>query len=167
MLDAYSGGRFTVWERQGFLEVSDGDVIDYEPIHEEIDRARKAYRLQELALDPWNSAQTIAWAERENITAVHVGQTFAKLSGPTKEFLRLVRTGRLRHGGHPLARYNVDGFELKQDHRENVMPVKPNRDKSGKRIDGIVAAILALSGYVQRGQHRRRSAYEDRGLDVV
>lgn len=166
-LDAYSGGRFSVWEREGFLEVSAGDVIDYEPIHERIDEARRLYRLQELALDPWNSAQTIAWCERENITAVHVGQTFARLSGPTKEFLRLVRTARLRHGGNPVARYNVDGFELKQDHRENVMPVKPNRDKSGKRIDGIVAAILALSGYVQRGQHRRRSAYEDRGLDVV
>lgn len=166
-LDAYSGGRFSVWEREGLLEVSDGDVIDYDPIHQTIDRARKTYRLQELALDPWNSAQTIAWAERENITAVSVGQTFANLSGPTKELLRLVRTRRLRHGGNPVARYNVDGFELKQDHRENVMPVKPNRDKSGKRIDGIVAAILALSGYVKRGQHRRRSAYEDRGLDVV
>lgn len=167
MLDAYSGGRFTVWEREGWLDVSDGDVIDYDPIHQAIDQARKTYRLQELALDPWNSAQTIAWAERENVTAVSVGQTFANLSGPTKELLRLVRTARLRHGGNPVARYNVDGFELKQDHRENIMPVKPNREKSGNRIDGVVAAILALSGYIKRGQHRRRSAYEDRGLDVV
>lgn len=166
-LDAYSGGRFTVWEREGWLNVSDGDVIDYEPIHEAIAEANRRYAFEDLSLDPWNASQTIRWAESEGITAVDVGQTFAKLSPPTKELLRLVRTRRLRHGGNPVARYNVDGFEVKQDPSENIKPVKPDRGKSGKRIDGIVAAILALSGYMRRGQHQRQSAYEDRGLDVV
>jgi phage terminase large subunit-like protein len=32
---------------------------------------------------------------------------------------------------------------LKQDENENIRPVKPDR-KTGKRIDGIVATIMAL-----------------------
>ncbi len=166
-LDAKTGGRFTVWERQGFLSVTAGEVIDYDEIHEQIDEDRKTFALVDVSLDPWNSAQTLAWAERERITTATVAQTYRALSPPTKELLRIIRTRQLRHGGHPVTRFNVDAFELKRDPAENVRPVKPDRAKSGKRIDGILAVILALDGYMRRGRNRRRSAYEDRGLDVV
>lgn len=166
-LDRHSGGRFSVWERQGFLTVSDGEVINYDLVHEQIDRDRRRFGLIDLSLDPWNSAQTIAWAEGEGVTTATVAQTYRALSPPTKELLRLIQLRRLRHGGNPVTRYNIDGFELKRDPAENIRPVKPNRQKSGKRIDGVLAVILALDGYMRRGRTRRRSAYEDRGLDVV
>lgn len=166
-LDAKSGGRFSVWARQGFLTITDGEVIDYDQIHTQILDDRRRFGLIDLSLDPWNSAQTVAWAERERITTVSVAQTYRALSPPTKEFLRLVRVRGLRHGGNPVSRYNVDAFELKRDPAENIRPVKPDRGKSGKRIDGVLAAILSLDGYMRRGRTRRRSAYEDRGLDVV
>lgn len=166
-LDKASGGRFTIWDREGWLDVVEGEVIDYDLVHAQIDEDRRAFGLVDVSLDPWNSAQTIAWAEREGITTASVAQTYRALSPPTKELLALTRTRRLRHGANPVTRYNVDGFELKSDPAENVRPVKPNRSRSGRRIDGVLAAILALDGYMRRGRNRRRSAYEDRGLDVV
>lgn len=166
-LDRASGGRFSVWQRQGFLTVSDGEVIDYEQVHDQIDKDRRRFGIVDLSLDPWNSAQTLAWAERQRVTAAAVAQTYRALSPPTKELMRLIQLRQLRHGGNPVTRYNIDGFELKSDPAENIRPVKPNRQRSGKRIDGILAVILALDGYMRRGRTRRRSAYEDRGLDVV
>lgn len=166
-LDAKTGGRFSLWDRQGFVEVSDGEVIDYDPIHEQIDADRRRFGLVDVSLDPWNSAQTIAWCERERITTATVAQTYRALSPPTKELLRIIRTRQLRHGGHPVTRHNIDALEVQRDPAENIRPVKPNRGRSGKRVDGVLAVILALDGYMRRGRNRRRSAYEDRGLDVV
>jgi phage terminase large subunit-like protein len=34
--------------------------------------------------------------------------------------------------------------EVKSDRQNNIMPMKPRRDTSGKRIDGIVAAVMAV-----------------------
>jgi phage terminase large subunit-like protein len=166
-LDARSGGAFSVWARQGFVDVSVGDVIDYDEIHAQLADDGQRFGIIDVSLDPWNSGQTIAWAEREGVTVATVAQTYRALSPPTKELLRLIKTRQLRHGGNPVTRYNVDAFELKSDPAENVRPVKPNRAKSGKRVDGILAVILGLDGYMRRGR-RRGSAYdEDRGLDVV
>jgi phage terminase large subunit-like protein len=166
-LDARSGGAFSVWVREGWVEVSAGEVIDYDQIHEQIERDASTFDLVDVSLDPWNSAQTMAWAERVGIATASVAQTYRALSPPTKELLRIIKTRQLRHGGHPVTRYNVDAFELKRDPAENVRPVKPDRAKSGKRVDGILAVILALDGYMRRGR-RRRSAYdEERGLDVI
>lgn len=165
-LDQATGGRFSVWVREGFVEVIDGEVIDYEIIHAQLDQDRRDFGLVDLSLDPWNAAATIAWCQRNRITAVAVPQTIRQLSPPTKELLKLTRARRLHHGGHPVTRWNVDALELKRDVSDNVRPVKPDRQKSGRRIDGVVALILALDGYLRRGQGRR-SAYEERGIETV
>lgn len=167
-LNNATGGRFDVWERQGLVNVSAGDVIDYDEIHEALEADARTFDLADLGADPWNSSSTIAWAQRSAaVEIVAVPQTYAHLSPPTKELLRLVRERRLAHGGHPVTRWNVDSLELRRDHADNVRPVKPDRSRSGRRIDGVLALILALDGYMRRGQHRRRSAYESRGLDVI
>lgn len=167
-LDARTGGRLSVWARQGFVTITEGEVVDYDAeVHPAIAEGLRRFALADLNLDPWNSSQTIKWAEAEGITAVPVSQTFRALSPPTKELLALIRTRRLRHGGNPVTRWNADSLELKRDNSDNIRPVKPDRSKSGKRIDGILALIMALDGYLRRGGEDNRSAYEDRGLDVV
>lgn len=165
-LDKATGGQFSIWARQGFATIVEGEVIDYEQIHERLEADRRTFGLVDLSLDPWNAAATIGWCERHRITAVPVAQTIRALSPPTKELLKLVRTKTLNHGGNPVTRWNVDALELKRDVSDNIRPVKPDRAKSGRRIDGIVALILALDGYLRRGQGRR-SAYEDRDVETV
>ena len=51
----------------------------------------------------------------------------------------------MRHGGNPVLRWMADCLSIRQDENANIRPVKPDRMKSGKRIDGIVAAIMARS----------------------
>lgn len=166
ILDGATGGRISVWARQGFLTIQDGDVIDYDEIHEQLEADGQRFRLAELNLDIWNSASTAKWAENQGLDAHPVRQTFAALSPPTKELLRIIRTRQLRHGGNPVTRWNAEALELLRDRAENVRPVKPDRQKSGKRVDGMVALIMALDGYMRRGTVRR-SAYEESGVRTV
>lgn len=166
-LDQATGGALRLWERQGRLTVVEGDVIDYGLIHRQLDQDRRNFGLVDVSLDPWNSSQTIAWCETEGITAVAVSQTFRALSPPTKELLRLIRQRRLMHGGDPVLRWNIDSLELKRDNSDNVRPVKPDRGRTGARVDGAIALILALDGYLRRGSNLRRSAYEEHGIQIV
>jgi phage terminase large subunit-like protein len=95
-----------------------------------------------------------------------MAQTFRALSPPTKELLRLIKLQAIAHNGNPVDRWNVDAVELKRDNSDNVRPVKPDRRKSGKRIDGFVALIMAVDGYLRRGTSRR-SAYEDEDVKTI
>lgn len=166
ILDKATGGKLTAWSKAGLIDIVDGEVIDYSLIHEQIEVDNRNFALVDISLDPWNSSTTISWCEDRRITAVSVNQTIRALSPPTKELRRLITERKIRHGGDPVLRWNIDSLEVKRDASDNERPVKPDRKKSGKRIDGAVALIMALDGYMRRGKVRR-SAYEDRGLDVV
>ncbi len=165
-LDKATGGRLSVWVREGFITATPGDVIDYDVVHGDIAALATKYELVDLSLDIWNSTATVNWCHSNGIVAVPMNQTFRALSPPTKELLRIIKLKALAHNGNPVDRWNVDAVELKRDNSDNVRPVKPDRRKSGKRIDGFVALIMAVDGYLRRGTGRR-SAYEDQGLEVI
>jgi phage terminase large subunit-like protein len=166
ILDKSTGGKISQWEKEGRVSILDGDVIDYDPIHEQIDRDNRRFGLIDIGLDPWNSSTTIKWCEKNRIEAIPIAQTFRALSPPMKELRKLVYERRVRHGADPVLRWNIDALEVKRDHSDNERPVKPDRKASGKRVDGAVALIMALDGAIRRGE-TRLSAYEERGLDVV
>jgi phage terminase large subunit-like protein len=64
--------------------------------------------------------------------------------------MRLVKAGQFNHGFHPVARWNADSAEVKRDDLDRVKLVKPMRDASGKRIDGLAAAANAIHVWQMR-----------------
>jgi phage terminase large subunit-like protein len=54
-------------------------------------------------------------------------------------------------------------LRVKSDGEGNIRPVKPDRFKEQKRIDGAIALILAVS----RAIHFQQSVYESRGLMIL
>ena len=163
LLDAYTGRKFSQWVKQGFVDVVDGAVIDYDLIHETILQTWDRYGLVDITVDRWNSTTSLNWAQQEGIPMFPMSQTFAALSPPSKELERIVLASLLNHGGNPVASWNANAVEVKKDNNENIRPIKPNRSKVGKRIDGIVALIMALDGWLRRGNDI--SAYEDTGTE--
>src|SRR5215207_3101708 len=150
---------YRLWAEQGYLTLTPGAVIDYEYVKAAIMEAAEGFNLVDVSYDRWNSSQVVKQLEDEGIEMVQVGQGFATMTSPTKELQRLVVKGKLRHGGNPLLRWCVANLAVKMDPGGNV---KPDRDRSGGRIDPIVALIMALDGWQRRGQaQRRRSRYAD------
>lgn len=74
---------------------------------------------------------------------VEVLQNYKHLSEACQVFEALVKARRVIHGGHRLLRWNLENVAIKTDDAGRIRPVKPRR--ATKRIDGIVATIIALS----------------------
>jgi len=98
----------------------------------------------EFAYDP-AFATDIALALRDGygLQTIEVLQNYKHLSEACQVFEALVKAKRILHGGHRLLRWNLENVAVKRDDAGRIRPVKPKR--ATKRIDGIVAAIMAIS----------------------
>lgn len=162
-LDARTAGQASVWARDGFLTVNAGNVIDYAAIYRTFDQDAKTFNVRRLGFDRWGSRVFVQQVEDKGIPINEVGQGFASMSAPSKEFERLVLEGKYRHGGNPVMRWMIDNVVVRQDPAGNI---KPDKEKSSEKIDGVVAAVMALDTATKLAPPRR-SAYEDHGLEIV
>lgn len=143
------------WIADGWIVGTEGDVVDYDAVRAAISggveheshkgpAVAEVVDLVELAIDRWNATQITTQLGEDGITVVPFGQGYGSMSAPTKEMERLLVGLKLNHGNNPVLRWMAGCTVLQNDGHENVKPVKPDRRKSAKRIDGIVAMIMAL-----------------------
>ena len=142
------------------IELSSGNVIDYREVEARLEWGARVFNLQEICFDPWNSREMSVPMIDRGFPCVEVRQGFQSLSAPSKKLLELVASGRLHHGGHPVMRWNASCLNAKWAN-DNLMFTKPDREKSSSRIDGVSAAVNALSRAVHG---EKRSVYETRGI---
>jgi phage terminase large subunit-like protein len=116
-------------------------VIDYDAIRLRINELHKVYRIREIAADRWNATQIITQLSGDGFTMVPFGQGYASMSSPSKELERIIADRKLIHGRHPVLRWMASNVTIEQDPAGNI---KPARQKSTEKIDGIVALIMAL-----------------------
>lgn len=157
--------QYRVWAAQGFLRTTPGNVVDYGFIKRDIIQLSERYDLREFAFDPWNAEKLTQELEEENgIKRFAFGQTISNFAEPMKEFERLILSRGLRHNGHPVMQWCVGNVTVKCDPNGNLRPVKPEHG-SKKKIDGVVAAVMALGRALlsQEGP----SQYEKAGLDLL
>jgi phage terminase large subunit-like protein len=152
---------YSTWVRHGLVTATPGNVIDYAYIRQQINDLAARYDVREVAFDPWNATQLSIQLQDDGINMIEMRQGFASLSGPSKELLRLVLAGGLAHGGNPVLRWMADNVTARQDPAGNV---KPDKAKSTGRIDGIVAAVMAIGRAATADPSGGRSVYENRGV---
>ena len=155
---------YLAWVNQGYMIATPGNVIDYEYIIREIERLGELYNIKEIAFDRWGATQISQTLTNMGFTLIGFGQGYVSMSPPTKEVERLIRQGRVRHGGHPVMRWMADNVMVTTDAAGNI---KPDKQKSRQKIDGVVAAIMATDRAVRNSVGRKDSVYERRGLVVL
>lgn len=148
---------YRVWEREGWLTIIQGATIDQDVIKMDIFKAMEEWDLKDVSYDRWNASKLVRELREEGVTMVDMGQGYASMSAPTKSFLQLVTDGNVLAGGNGSLRAQVSMTAATVDPAGNI---KPDKAKSGSRIDGVVSAIMALDGLNRRGQKPRRSAYD-------
>lgn len=154
---------YEAWVRQGLITATEGNVIDYSYIVKTITALGEQFHIREIAFDRWGAFQISQQLEALGFTMVAFGQGFVSMSAPTKELLRLVLDKRLVHDGNPVLRWMADNLVVSTDAAGNV---KPNKEKSREKIDGIVALIMALDRAIRHGG-AAASVYEARGVRVL
>ncbi len=133
------------WIRQGFIIPTPGDKIDYDFIKARIVEDAAAYDIREIPYDPYNASQLANDLIKEELPLIEFRQGFLTMSPAAKDFEIKVLGGQIAHGGNPVMKWMVSCTEIVKDPAGNIKPVKPDRQKSVKRIDGVVAAIMALA----------------------
>lgn len=168
--------RYDIYRDKGLLNVTDGAIIDFEAMlryikHPDarttpIDLATRFPNLRgaEIGYDP-AFATELAVQLRDKCgyreKTIEVLQNYKHLSEACQVFEALVKAGRVIHGGHRLLRWNLENIAIKTDDAGRIRPVKPR--KQTKRIDGIVATLIALALLI-RMPEQEASVYQTRGV---
>ncbi len=152
---------YDVWERQGYLQTTEGNVVHYGFIEQFIERLGERFNIREIAFDRWGAVQMVQNLEGMGFTVVPFGQGFKDMSPPTKELMKLVLEQKIAHGGHPVLRWNMDNIYIRTDPAGNI---KADKEKSTEKIDGAVATIMALDRAIRCGNDHGASVYDERGL---
>lgn len=152
---------YDVWERQGYLQTTEGNVVHYGFIEKFIEKLGERFNIREIAFDRWGAVQMVQNLEGMGFTVVPFGQGFKDMSPPTKELMKLVLEQKIAHGGHPVLRWNMDNIYIRTDPAGNI---KADKEKSTEKIDGAVATIMALDRAIRCGNDHGASVYDERGI---
>lgn len=154
---------YDVWEKQGCLMTTEGNVIHYGFIENFIEELGKKFHIREIAFDRWGAVQMVQNLEGIGFTVVPFGQGFKDMSPPSKRLMELVLEQKVAHGGHPVLRWMMDNIFVRTDPAGNI---KPDKEKSTEKIDGAVATVMALDRTIRNEGNHGGSVYDDRGILV-
>ena len=152
---------YDLWERQGVLMTTEGNVVHYGFIEKFIEKLGERFNIREIAFDRWGAVQMVQNLEGMGFTVVPFGQGFKDMSPPTKELMKLTLEQKLAHGGHPVLRWMMDNIYIRTDPAGNI---KADKEKSTEKIDGAIATIMALDRAIRCGAESGESVYDSRGI---
>lgn len=138
-----------VWVDEGFLELTSGDVIDYQAIRSTIDKDARDFDIQEVGYHRWGVTQLATELDDAGLTVVPVTTGIASSGPPTKELERLVYEKKYRHGGNPVMWWMVNNIGIKKDSEGNI---KIDPQKSADTVTGPIAAVMALDRALRTDQ---------------
>src|SRR5262249_49893426 len=132
-------------------------VIDSDAIVQHVLGMTQRFKLLkqgEIGYDPAFATEVAIRLAGKGLNTVEVRQNYTMLSEACQVFEALVKAKRVLHGGHRLLRWNVENVAVKTDDAGRIRPVKPR--KAAKRIDGVVATIIALSRLMVMPEPKKR-----------
>ena len=136
---------YDLWERQGTLMTTEGNVVHYGYIEKFIEQLGERFNIREIAFDRWGAVQMVQNLEGMGFTVVPFGQGFKDMSP----------------GGHPVLRWMMDNIFIRTDPAGNI---KADKEKSTEKIDGAIATIMGLDRAIRCGNDTGASVYDSRGL---
>lgn len=151
--------RYQAWVNSGHLEETDGAEIDYRAILAEAVEANKACPVECSPIDPHGATNLSHHLDDEGLTPVTIIQNYTNMSDPMKELEAAIMSGRFHHDGNPIMTWcvgNVIGKNI-PGNDDIVRPIKQGNDN---KIDGAVAAIMAIGRAMVPPEQEQTSVYE-------
>jgi phage terminase large subunit-like protein len=163
LLSEFTDGAFEQWVRDGWVSATDGDTIDYDRVINDIVADNERFNIIRCVYDRWSGEPVRQQVQAAtSLDMIESGTTYQQMTAPMNEAMRLLTAQEIAHGGNPVARWMADNLDAKRprDDPDRIRPVKPDRQATGKRIDGMPAWFFALDGRLM-SKPERVSAYED------
>jgi phage terminase large subunit-like protein len=131
---------YLTWHRQGHLHMTQGNVTDFDKVRADINALASKYRINGLGLDPWNSAQLGLQLQGDGLPVEQYRQGYGGLSAPSKQAENWIVSGKLLHGGLHVLTWQAGNVAIQTDGQN----IRPSKQRSSERIDGIVALVMAI-----------------------
>ena len=137
------------WKRKGYLTITDGNVTDYDYLLSDIIKVSNKLFIDKIAYDAYNATQWAINATAQGLPLEPYSQALWSFNRPTKEFERLIKSGRVVIDDNPITRWCFSNVVLKRDFNENI---KPTKLENQQKIDGTISMIESLGIYLNQPQ---------------
>lgn len=133
--------RYQAWDAAGLINVTDGNIIDYDEIIDTLRQARSAFQLEQIAYDPHQATMMVTTMMKEGFPVVEYRPIVINFSEPMKQLDALSKAGLIAHGGCPVMEWEMSNVVAQADAKDNVYPRKPREEA---KIDNPVALMAAI-----------------------
>lgn len=153
------------WDAQELLEVTTGNVVDYDEIEALIVEISEILQIEAVPYDPFQATQLSTRLAKKGLPVIEYRPTVLNFSEPMKELDKLTRSRGIIHGGDPVMEWEISNVVGAPDKKDNVYPNKPDGQPHLK-IDNPVALMSALGVHMGE-EDNGPSVYECRGARVL
>lgn len=150
---------YQYWADKGYIIATPGNVIDYFVIADIIKSTFHEHKVIRLEYDRYNATQLIQELQENGLNVSEFSQAIGTISAPTKEFEKLVYSGKVKHDGNPALAWMLASCVIYADANDNLKVHKGRSGANGRRVDGIIATINALGGSMSTPEETNESYY--------
>lgn len=140
------------WWKRELMDVTPGPVTDYEYVRGRLNEIRNQVSIYNVGYDPANSTQLAIGLTQDGFQLERFSQRMDNMNAPTRTLEELFFKGVAGHDGNELMRYMFQNVEIIRD---NIGNIKVTKKDPEKKVDGVVAMIMALGQYME---YQRTSA---------
>ena len=145
LLSGQNAMRYRDWQKMGYIDVTDGNVQDYDYILSKIREIDSVIPIAGVYYDQWNAVQFAVNATNIGLPMYPYSQALGNFNRPTKMFELLLKKGDIVMDYNTMVLWCFANSTLKYDFNDNCKPIKADT-KNGK-IDTVIAMLQALGGY--------------------
>jgi len=155
-IEMQNGIPYQRWIAEGKIKATDGNVIDHDELAADIIDICKNYVMKRMEIDPWTSKTVQLSLQKAGLPFGTVAQNLTHMGNPTQTLERLIKTGGLIHGDDEILAWMVSNCQI-HIHASGFYMV--HKGKSKLKVDGVVATICALYGWVDDGAKEQSGSY--------
>ena len=152
------------WAEQGWLEQTPGNVIDEDWFVQRLIREMDRYSVKGISYDPWGMWNVLGKFGRYEDKLIEYQQSIRYMSVPTKWMESAVLKHELNFLDNPIIRWMFRNVVIYTDPNANI---KLDKARSRNKIDGVVALVDAIGGWLTKTSGKSGEAYKDHTLRVI
>lgn len=135
------------WVADGWIEKTEGNVIDFRAIRNRILWARDemGFKIQEIGFDPKFATQLEIKLGEDGFTMVSLNQSVKTYNPALSELQKMLIGGTFGHNGNPVLCWAADNLAVKTNPDREM---RPDKAHCFERIDPMAAMLMALSRWL-------------------
>lgn len=130
------------WARSGYVQVTDGDITDFDVLAEDMRGYCHQFDVQEIAFDPALSMYFATKLIEEGLPLVEITQRAMFFTPPLIQVENLVLEKKLKFDGNPVLTWMVSNLVVKVSKFNELR--SPTKERPENKIDGVMAMLMAL-----------------------